>query len=226
MQIVFGIDEFQQILSYPEKNTEALLRTQMQDLRQTTFIYCGSNQKMMHQLFNSAKRPFFASCTNIHLDFIEKKKYEIFIKKLFKKHQRGISKEALEFICNWTSLHTFYTQYFCNTLFARHRQKVDLDEVHITALEILKLGETTFYQYRNLLTSGQWNLLKAIAKKERLYHPHAIEFISEHKLGTPSKVSRGLDALLTKDMIYYNTAIEKPYYEVYNKFLMRWLQAK
>ncbi|MEY3198778.1 MAG: hypothetical protein RJA13_736, partial [Bacteroidota bacterium] len=30
--------------------------------------------------------------------------------------------------------------------------------------------------------------------------------------------------LLNKEMIFYNSSVEKPYYEVYDKFLMRWLQ--
>ena len=56
LQIVFAIDEFQQILEYPEKNVEALLRTQLQNLKHSSFIFCGSNQKMMHEIFNSSKQ--------------------------------------------------------------------------------------------------------------------------------------------------------------------------
>jgi len=55
---VFAIDEFQQITNYPEKNTEAFLRTHIQSSQNTVFIFCGSNQKLMHEMFNSAKRPF------------------------------------------------------------------------------------------------------------------------------------------------------------------------
>ncbi len=73
VKVVFAIDEFQQILTYPESNTEAILRTYIQQLQNTSFIFCGSNQKMMHEIFNSAKRPFFASCTNMSLDPIDEK---------------------------------------------------------------------------------------------------------------------------------------------------------
>ncbi len=63
LQILIAIDEFQQILKYPEKNTEAMLRATMQQVRNIKFIYGGSNQHLMHELFQSAKRPFFASCS-------------------------------------------------------------------------------------------------------------------------------------------------------------------
>jgi hypothetical protein len=224
LKIVFAIDEFQQILEYPETNTEAILRTHIQTLKNTSFIFCGSNQKMMHQIFNSAKRPFFASCTNLSLGYIDELHYAKFIQQKFESHQRTIDEDCLHFICNWTNLHTFYTQYFCFTLFAKNRRHCTLQDAYDTAAEILKLNENTFFQYKNLLTQAQWNLLKAIAKTEKVYHPQAKQFISQHHLGTPSLVKRGLDALLEKEMIFYQSAVEEPYYAVYDTFLMRWIQ--
>lgn len=226
IQIVFAIDEFQQILEYPEKNTEALLRTYIQSLKNTHFIFCGSNQKMMHELFNNAKRPFFASCSNIHLDFIDKKIYADFIANMFHQNKRKISPQSIDFILDFTCCHTFYTQYFCNYLFASGGKNIQLHHVQSIALEILKLNENTFYQYRNLLTMAQWQLLQAISKEEKLYKAHSKAFITKHKLGTSSMVSRGIEALLEKELIFYNTSVETPYYETYDKFLMRWMQHK
>ena len=224
MKVVFAIDEFQQILEYPEKNIESILRTYIQQLKNTSFIFCGSNQKMMHEIFNSSKRPFFASCSTLQLDHIPENLYSEFILRKFEENKRTISSESIAFICKWTKLHTFYTQYFCNVLFARNKKNNTLDDAYLAALHILKVSEPVFYQYRNLLTDAQWKLLKAIAKAEKLEHPTAKDFIQEHKLGTPSLVTRSLQSLLNKEMIFYNSSVEKPYYEVYDKFLMRWLQ--
>ena len=224
IRVVFAIDEFQQILEYPENNTEAILRTQMQQLKNTSFIFCGSNQKMMYEIFNSAKRPFFASCSSMNLSFIEEKDYKQFISKKFNESKRSINKDALDFICKWTKLHTFYTQYFCFTLYAKNISPIELPDVHKTAMEILKLNESIFFQYKNLLTAAQWNLLRAIAKEEKVIQPQSKNFISKHQLGTPALVKRGLDALMEKEMIFYQSGVEKPFYEVYDKYLMRWLQ--
>ena len=226
IKIVFAIDEFQQILEYPEKNTEALLRTYIQHLKNTSFIFCGSNQKMMHEIFNSAKRPFFASCTNVNLEHISEKEYKKFIKKHFTNANRTITNECLDFICNWTQLHTFYTQYFCYTLFALNKKDNGIEEARTAAQTILKLNENTFYQYKNLLTETQWELLIAIGKETKVYQPTAKRFITTHQLGTPSSIKRSLEALTTKEMLFHNTSVEKPYYEVYDKYLMRWIQSK
>jgi AAA+ ATPase superfamily predicted ATPase len=224
LKIVFAIDEFQQILEYPEKNTEALLRTHIQQLKNTSFIFCGSNQKMMYEIFNSSKRPFFASCSNMQLDFIPIDLYTEFISNKFTERKKSISPECIDFICEWTKRHTFYTQYFCNVLFSKNLKNNDLQDAHEVAIHILKINESIFYQYRNLLSEAQWRLLKAIAKVDKLYQPNAKDFIQEYSLGTPSLVTRGMDALLAKEMIFHNSSVEKPYYEVYDKFLMRWLR--
>ncbi len=226
IKIVFAIDEFQQILEYPEKNTEAVLRTHIQSLKNTNFIFCGSNQKMMHEIFNSAKRPFFASCSNLHLDFIDKKIYADFITSIFVNNKKKITKQCVDFILEFTYAHTFYTQFFCNYLFSSGIKHIQLTDVQSIAAEILKLNENTFYQYRNLLTSPQWQLLQAISKEGRVYKVHSTVFINKYKLGTSSMVSRSLEALQEKEMVFYNTAVAQPYYETYDKFLMRWMQHK
>ncbi len=226
IQVVFAIDEFQQILNYPEQNVEAILRSQIQQLNNTLFVFCGSNQKMMHEIFNSAKRPFFASCTSMHLDFIDGKLYHDFIVTLFKRNKKFITENAVSFVLDWTRKHTFYTQYLCNYLFAIYPVKIDLEDVHKAIIEIFEQHENIYYQYKNLLTAAQWNLLQAIAKEDKLYNPHSKKVIQKYKLGTSSMVTRGMDALLAKELIYYNAGIANPYYEVYDKFLMRWLQYK
>jgi AAA+ ATPase superfamily predicted ATPase len=224
-KVVVAIDEFQQILEYPEKNTEALLRTHFQTLKNTSFIFCGSNQKLMHDMFNSSKRPFFASCSNMNLDFIETTEYSDFIASKFSERKRFISQESISFICKWTLRHTFYTQYLCNQLFYKGLKKIELSDVHEAAWQILKQHESVFFQYRNLLTEGQWRLLKAIGKEEMVFRPTSQDFINKHQLGSPSVVSRSLEALLQKEMIYFVSSCEKPYYQVYDKFLLRWMQS-
>ncbi len=224
VHVVLAIDEFQQILEYPEKNTEALLRSHIQQLKHTNFVFCGSNQKMMHQLFNSAKSPFYASCTSMHLNFISNPDYVSFITRLFNQHKRSITKEAIDFILHFTCSHTFYTQYFCNFLFANGTKKITLTDAQKNAIAILKLNESTYYQYRNLITTAQWNLLLAVAKEGRLHNAHTKQFLNTYNLGTSSMVTRGIEALLDKELIYYNAGVDKTYYEVYDKFLMRWMQ--
>ena len=224
IKTIIAIDEFQQILTYPEKNVDALLRTYIQPLQNVQFIFCGSNQSMMNEIFNNAKRPFYASCNNLNLDFIPTDLYAAFITQKFAERKRKISAEAIGFVLEFTQRHTYYTQMLCNQLFATNHKNIQLAQVHETCKDLLLLNESIFFQYRNLLTAAQWHLLTAIAKENMVTKPHAQAFIKKYQLGTSSLVTRGIDALLQKEMIYYNAAVEEPYYVVYDKFLMRWLQ--
>jgi len=83
--------------------------------------------------------------------------------------------------------------------------------------------EVVYFQYRNLLTTMQWNLLKAIAKEDTVYRPTSKEFINTHQLESASHVQKTLQALLTKEMIYRDITESGPGYRVYDCFLSRWL---
>lgn len=226
IKVIIAIDEFQQILNYPEKNVEALLRTVIQSLKNVCFIFCGSNQKMMHQLFNSAKRPFYASTKNINLQKINKTIYSNFIQLQFNKYKIKIHPDDVQLILDLTDCHTYYTQRLCHDIFALNHKTIKTELIYKTLNNILNDNENIYFQYRNLITTAQWNLLKAIAIEEKVEQPFAQKFINKHNLGTPANVKRSLEALVEKELIYYNASIETPYYETSDKFLMRWMQSK
>ncbi|MBQ1732493.1 MAG: ATP-binding protein, partial [Bacteroidales bacterium] len=66
------IDEFQQITYYPEKNVEALMRTHIQKMSNSNFVFSGSQRRLMEEMFFSSKRPFYQSAKSIRLEPIDK----------------------------------------------------------------------------------------------------------------------------------------------------------
>lgn len=226
IKTVIAIDEFQQILNYPEKNVEAILRTSIQQLKNVNFIFCGSNQAMMLEIFNSAKRPFYASTKSLNLQKIDPLEYTKFIKTLFTKNGFMINSVSIESILELTCGHTYYTQCLCHQLFLKNDINISPELVMTSLNKLLLENEGTYFQYRNLLTSAQWKLLKAVAHEEKLEQPYSKIFLHKYILGSSAIVKRGIEALIQKEMIYYNVSVSKPYYEVYDKFLMRWMQMK
>ena len=55
-----AIDEFQQIMEYPEKGVEGLLRSYIQFLPNVHFIFSGSKKHLMEYIFFSIKRPLLS----------------------------------------------------------------------------------------------------------------------------------------------------------------------
>lgn len=82
-----AIDEFQQILSYPEKGTEALIRSYIQFLPNVYFIFSGSRQHMMEEMFLSANRPFFQSSMVMSLQPIDEAKYLSFANEMLQQEE-------------------------------------------------------------------------------------------------------------------------------------------
>lgn len=224
--IVIAFDEFQQIVHYPEKNIEAILRTTIQHLHHCSFIFSGSHATLMYQIFYSAKRPFYNSTSNMYLDLIPSSEYQAFIATLFADQGRSISPPAIDFILQWTFGFTFHTQYLCHYIFAQGKKNIDEPYVRQMCASVLEEQENTYYQYRNLLTTAQWLLLKAIAKEEVIAQPYSQDFIQTHQLGNAANVKRSLESLLDKELIYEVIENGQKSYSVYDKFFLRWLQRR
>jgi uncharacterized protein len=223
-RVLIAIDEFQQVSMYPEKNTEAWLRTLIHPLKNVRFIFSGSNRHMLTQIFNNSSRPFFSSTQTLYLAEISHANYAEFIADRFRKHKRKINPDALQFLLDWTRRHTYYTQVVCNRVFASNEKNITRSHVQKLCATLLDEQETIFLQYRNLLTSAQWNLLRAIAREDKVYQVTGKNFIRAHPIGTASNIQRVIEALLTKEMVYREKDENGNYYRVYDCFLARWLE--
>ena len=141
--------------------------------------------------------------------------------------KRSITRETIDYILEWSRLHTYYVQLLCNRLFTAEAKTITPDSVNAQIELIFKEQEAVFFTFRELLTSPQWSLLAAIAKENKVYTPTAKAFLRTYDLGTPATVKRSLDALLRKEMIFRKFDNDgQMYYQVYDVFLSRWLEYK
>jgi len=223
-KVVIIIDEFQQITNYPEKNTDAFLRTIMQQLNNVVFIFTGSHQHLMKNLFVNPSKPFFRSTQLISIEKIDRSDYRKFIALKFANGKKQISAETINQILDWTEDYTYYVQLLCNKVYSSSNKIVDEQTWKNQALELLKEQQIIFLGYRDLLTRHQWNLLKAIAKEGNVSSPTSKEFINKHLLGSPATVLRSLKALQDKELIYMTIFLNgTKQYSVYDVFLKQWL---
>jgi len=224
-KVVVAIDEFQQILQYPEKNTDSWLRSIIQSLNNVRFIFAGSQQHLMTELFADPSRPFFQSAGFLRIGKINRVQYSTFIRSHFQKAGKQISAEVINEILDWTDVHTYYVQLLCNRVFATDSIIVTNETWKVEAARILQEQEIVFFKYRDLLTKQQWFLLKSIAHEGEVYYPTSKDFISKYALGSSATVLRSLHALLTKEMIFsdYNPD-GVMFYSVYDVLFRRWIQ--
>ncbi len=219
-RIIIAIDEFQQILNYPEKNIEALLRKHIQSLSNTTFIFSGSQQEMLLSMFGNRSRPFYQSTQLLHLEKINRNTYKKFIISKFTKAGRSITGIEVDYILDWTKNHTYYVQFVCNRLFSKHLDVIKIEDIKSVLQEILNENQVMFLNYRNFLTENQWRLLTAIAKEGQITQITSKAFLTKYQLGTPSSVKTSIKPLLQKELVYY----DQKEYKIYDVFFQRWAE--
>jgi len=214
-----AIDEFQQIAEYPERGTEALLRSYIQFSTNVKFIFAGSRQHLMNEIFLSSKRPFYQSTQLMSLDVVNSDQYYQFALNHFQKAGYTLSEACFNTIYTLFEGHTWYVQALLNRLY-EHRKNID--ELQFVYEAIQQLLDEYAYSYQELLnaySSVQVNLLKAVAKEKLVQQINAGVFIAKYGLKNVSSITRALNKLIEKELIYKS---EKGYM-IYDRLFGLWL---
>lgn len=220
--IIIALDEFQQVADYPE-NAEAVIRSYIQNLHNLRFIFSGSRQSLMAEMFLSPKRPLFSQTQQLSIDKIDADKYSTFIKRLFNEGGMIIGDEEINFILNWTRRHTFYTQSLCNKVYTYKRQTIDIELVKLACHELLDENENSYIQYKELLTSIQWRMLVAIGKEGQVTQITSGAFLNKYHISGTTTARRTLQALIDKELVLVLPQKDITTYQIYDVFFMHWL---
>lgn len=217
-----AIDEFQQILNYQEDGVEALLRSYIQFLPNVYFIFAGSQQHIMQQMFLSANRPFFQSSLIIALQSIDKREYLEFANRFFTSQQRSITMETFDYIFHISNGITWYIQSILHNIYEHSKETINTALADYVIDEIVGEQSLTYQNYCTWLTANQYALLKAIATEKTVKTPLSRQFITTHKLTSASSVKTALSALEERQLIY--KSVEG--YAVSDIFFGLWLKGK
>ncbi|MBR0180260.1 MAG: ATP-binding protein [Prevotella sp.] len=219
-KVYIAIDEFQQITYYPEQGLEAQLRSYIQFAPNIKFIFSGSKQHLMAQMFQSPDRPFYQSTASMGLAPLHEEIYYDFAKHFFEAKRGSISREVFSATYERFNGITQNLQQILNRLYEVERH---VDSEHQVKEAIRHIVNRNSMQYEALvgfLTDNQLSLLKAIAKKDYVASPQANDFIKQYDLPSASSVKTALTVLQDKDLVYRDT---KGYW-VYDRFFDLWLK--
>ncbi|MCD8387248.1 MAG: ATP-binding protein [Bacteroidales bacterium] len=221
-ECVIAIDEFQQISEYPEKGTEALIRSYIQFMPNVHFIFSGSKRHIMNEMFSSPKRPFYQSTQKMNIDSIDQKKYYQFAAAHLK--SKGITMPEEVFSKIYSSLygHTWYIQRVLNKIYEIGQSPVSEANVDEVMRMIINEEEYNFQKLYSMLTANQQQLLQAVAAEGTVKAINSSEFIQKYQLKATSSVNRALAYLLDNEFILDNL----DGYQVYDRFMALWLRNK
>jgi AAA+ ATPase superfamily predicted ATPase len=216
-----AIDEFQQIANYSENNIEAVLRTHIQQCKNSSFIFAGSQRHIMQNIFFSSSRPFYQSVSLLTLKAIDEKVYIEFVQQHFRNDNKDIPAALVSTVYRLFEGHTWYIQNVFNELYAITGQEetCTLEFIQEAVKKRIESYAPLFQSTLSLLSERQKEALYAIAKEGKAKAVTSAAFIKKHGLMSSSSAQTAIRQLLDKEII----TSENNVYQVYDRFFGLWL---
>jgi len=199
---VLLLDEFQNVgILAQGKGIEAAIRHVAQKTKYLTFIFSGSNRKMLKTMFEDATRPLYKLCWKIGVKRISREHYLSHFQKAAKLNwKKALDESVIDKILLLTERHPFYVNKLADRIWTYHDSKEmpSIDSVERAWVEILEEEKSDAIKEISMLSLGQKSVLYQIA----LNNPHITNKQSILDLQmTSSSIMTALAGLTEKDVI-------------------------
>ena len=192
-KLVIAFDEFQEVASYTEDGFEKRLRSLIQQHTNICYIFSGSQQHLITDMFNSSSRAFYKLAESFPLDKIETKHYIPWIQHLFKRNNVHLPVKLIEDIISRFENHPMYIQNFLFHLWEEPVKK-ELSSNIIDKIENSIIGRKDL-EYTVLwesLTINQKKTLKLILlnKGSNLFNADSLKSVNLKSKGRTDLVKK------------------------------------
>jgi len=194
------LDEFQEITEVESAvEIEGILRSHIQKMP-CAFVFVGSRRRILIEMFNERKRPFFQSAVNYELKPLPLDALTEYIVTQFRQAGKTISFKQSEKISVMLNRHPGYVQKYCFFLFETVKSKVTSNNM-ADAFRVLFENEKNYFEsILQGLSTKQTALLIAIAREPegKIF---SSEYMSRHNLGSTGGIQNSLSVLSNRDLI-------------------------
>ena len=219
---IVAFDEFQQIMKYDSDTVEGRLRTLMQRCVKTRFIFAGSEQSLMTEMFQSSRKPFYQTTIAMSLHPLDRNVYCEFACRLFKERGKSVEPVLVSRVYEEMEGVTWFVQMLMNEIFAITPENgaPSDDALHAAMVNIIGVQTENYQELMARLSARQRQLLCAIAAEPQVgREPTSAASLELSGFKTAAMVQSALRALLKEGLVTKTAAG----YSVYDKFLHRWL---
>ena len=218
---VIVIDEFQDIRNLKDaQQALAIMRSKIQFLQVTPFVFCGSIQNEMHLIFNDPHSPFFKSALPLAVGPIDRFTFLDFIKEKFNRVKIRISPDVIDKILQLSNNNPGDTQQLCSAVFDVTDSDEVIDENTIIRALIYIFGEER-KGYESILariTSIQLKCLTAVAQRGGK-NITSSEFITRSGVTHPATIKKAMSRLEDLKIVFRINGE----YRFVNPFFAQWL---
>ncbi len=197
--LLFVIDEFQKIAEIGDNGwLEATLRTHMQQLRNTSFLFTGSRRSVISEMLNNPSRPLYRFCQPIEFPAFGDE-FTSWIIERFKSVGIHCETDAVTHLRTLVQDTPNYVQMVCFHLVAIGVDKVAVEEVD-RALNIVVRQNA--YAYQTLLASltptQQRTLRLAASEGKQIF---AKENLEKYEISSSPALSSAIKSLKDKEIL-------------------------
>lgn len=210
------LDEFQDLIKIG-KGIDAVLRSAMQNHKNINYIFLGSQESMMKEIFEKKKSPFYHFAQLLYLHKIEQGHFKGFIVRRLK-NVCNKPKEIANQILAFTNGHPYYTQQLAynvwNLLAREHDLKTVVNNAIIETIQIHDLDYERLWITFN--TTDRKTLTGLITNK---YSPLSAEAANMMNIRASSTIFSSLKRLMQNGYIIKTEGV----YEVDDPFFRKWI---
>ena len=193
-KIVIVFDEFQEIRRI-SPSLERKMRGIFQYHQNITYIFIGSQESMIREIFQNKKNPFYKFGRHITLQKIPRDEFADFIIERFSSQKidaRGVVEDILEF----TDCHPYYTQQLCHEIYILNEKKTLTKEIINRAIDQITTEHHADYsRWWGSLTNTERKVIIGIASGD--CNPTSQEFIRKYGIRSASTSGSVISKLIT-----------------------------
>lgn len=202
--VVVAIDEFQKIAEINDGGwLEGTLRTQMQQLPNTTFLFTGSRKSVISDMLNNQSRPFYRSCQTLDFPSFG----EVFIDWIICRFTLvGVEcdREALRDLQKQVQNTPNYLQMACFHLVAMGVDRVGKEEITAVLRMIVAQNAYAYQTLLNTLTPTQQRSLRLAAKVGS--QVFSKDVLDRYEIASPAAMASAIKALKEKEILDEGTS--------------------
>ncbi len=223
-KICVVFDEFQDILAIPDSNRVlSELRSKIQLLGNTAFIFLGSVRNQMSEIFAHPKSPFFKSALEISIGEMSDDAFVEFIVGRFNGARRSVDAEFVRKVILDFDGVPGDVQELCDALWSVTRDGEHISEANLnSAYKYIFAHEGASYEtYIRLLTLHQRKVLGALAAVGGA-HVNSNAFLDAADCHNASSVKKALSRLVDIGHVYFF----KGEWKFASPFFCEWLRRR
>ncbi len=146
-KMLAAFDEFGDIKKLDGEHIVKLFRSVIQLQRNTTFLFSGSYESVMSELFVSRNAPFYRMTRIIELGNINDQDFKIYLTRVFAENNIVINSHRISKILSFTKGHPYYTQLYAQELLINHKlSDTEVLASHEEILQQLLIVEKSFLE--------------------------------------------------------------------------------